>query len=210
MWFRRIFRLADLVPRIKGRFTDQHPEIVPRLGAEANWQINRLQIRGSRALRGDRIGLRSSNRRKPAMEFREHRMYVPGDDLRFVDWRASARHESFFVRQGEMPKDVIVYLLIDCSGSMTWGRKQKREIQLALASSLGYMAFNAGDRVFVHPYGEITNLEYGPSTGKGHIGQFIRYLNQLRYGGTSNLEYAVQTLVQKVSRGGVVFILSDL
>jgi uncharacterized protein (DUF58 family) len=173
-------------------------------------QMERLAIRGSKALRGDRIGGRGSNRRKPAMDFREHRMYVPGDDIRFVDWRASSRHEQIFIRQGEMPKDVIVYLLLDTSGSMLWGDTPKRQAQLSLASALGYAALLNGDRLMVHPYGENKNIGFGPTSGRGHVTGYSRYLNQLKYGGQSNLQLAVQTLRKQASRGGVIFILSDL
>lgn len=211
MWFRNIFRLAKQVTRTQPKLAnDSGQDQVYRLSPTAMRQLERLAIRGSKALRGDRIGGRASNRRKPASEFREHRMYVPGDDIRFVDWRASARHENVFIRQGEMQKDVIVYLLLDTSGSMLWGKTPKREAQLALATALGYAALNNGDRLFVYPYGEQRNPEFGPASGKGHLSGYARYLNQLKYGGKSNLDTAVETLAQRVSRGGVVFILSDL
>ncbi|NIV10676.1 MAG: DUF58 domain-containing protein [Aliifodinibius sp.] len=210
MWFRRIFRLGNFLTKSELRSEDQNDQLVPRLAPEALRQLNRLQIRGSKALRGDGFGIRSSNRGKPAMEFREHRMYVPGDDIRFVDWKASARNEKIFVRQGEMPKDVLVYLLLDCSASMLWGHRSKRETQLALASALGYTALKDGDRLYVSPYGDMANIEFGPVIGKGYLSSYIRYLNQLNYGGQSNLENAVRTIKQKFSRGGVVFIMSDL
>ena len=112
---------------------------------------------------------RVSNRRKPAIEFREHRMYVPGDDIRFVDWQASARQDQIFIRQGEMPKDVIVYLLLDTSASMLWGKTPKRNAQLSLAAALGYAALQNGDRLYVHAYGENNNPDFGPASGKGHL-----------------------------------------
>ncbi len=157
MWFRRIFRLTNrVVQAIPKLFSapGRGGGNGRRLSPESVRQLERLQIRGSRALRGDRAGGRVSNRRKPAIEFREHRMYVPGDDIRFVDWQASARQDQVFIRQGEMPKDVIVYLLLDTSASMLWGKTPKRNAQLSLAAALGYAALQNGDRLYVHPYGE--------------------------------------------------------
>lgn len=211
MWYRRIFRLADQINRAIPKLSAENAEgVVYRLSASATRQLDRLAIRGSKALRGDRIGGRDSNRRRPAAEFREHRAYVPGDDVRFVDWRASARHEHIFVRQGEMQKDVIVYLLLDTSASMLWGKRPKREAQLAIAFAMGYAALTNGDRLHVYPYGERNNPEFGPVSGKGQLSSFARYLNNLHYGGSSDLETAMTTLAQRVSRGGVVIILSDL
>jgi uncharacterized protein (DUF58 family) len=211
MWFRRIFRLANQVERSQ----PAQPKATHRVGGYrlspgATRQLDRLQIRGSEALRGDRIGGRASNRRKPEIEFREYRTYVPGDDIRFVDWRASARNENVFIRQGEMKKDVIVYLLLDTSASMAWGEDPKRRSQLAVASALGYSALSNGDRLYVYPYGQESNTEFGPVSGKGMLSSYARYLNQVRYGGRSNLVQALRTLTQRVTRGGVVFILSDL
>ena len=213
MWYRRIFRLSKRVVQAVPKLFIQPGKVAGqghRLSPESLRQLDRLQIRGSRALRGDRTGVRVSNRRKPSTEFIEHRMYVPGDDIRFVDWQATARHEQIFVRQGQMPKDVIVYLLLDTSGSMLWGKQPKRETQLALASALGVAALQNGDRLYVQAYGANPNPDFGPASGKGHLTGLTRYLNQLTYGGESNLEAAIQSLTQKVTRGGVVFILSDL
>jgi uncharacterized protein (DUF58 family) len=137
-------------------------------------------------------------------------MYVPGDDIRFVDWRASARHENFFIRQGQVPKDVVVYLLIDTSASMLWGTQPKRDAQLSLAAALGYAALKNGDRLYVYPYGGRPNPEYGAVSGKGQMSGFLQYLNQLVYGGASSLGSEIKTFVEHASGGGVVFLLSDL
>jgi len=210
MWYRRISHLVNLAREKRRQGEAGAPKVPFRLDVETLRQLDRLQILGHRSLRGDRIGLRQSNRSKPSSEFREHRMYVPGDDIRFLDWRASARHEQIFIRQGEMPKDVIIYLLVDCSASMNWGKYPKRELQLALAASLGYIALTNGDRIYMAPYGDRRNVEFGPASGRGTISSFIRHLSLLRYGGHSDLETAVRTLAKRVSRGGILFILSDL
>ena len=118
------------------------------LSPKAIRQLDRLRLSGARELRGQAIGQRPSFRRQPAPDFREHRAYVPGDDIRYVDWRASARHEQFFVKQGEYPKEATVYLLVDCSASMNWGEPPKRQTQLQLTATLAYLALAHRDRHF--------------------------------------------------------------
>lgn len=209
MWFRNIFHLDNLDK--EGRLPrDKDPSFVSGLDGAVFAQLDRLRIQGSRDLMGGRIGVRSSHRRKPAQEFREFRMYVPGDDIRFVDWRASARHENIFIRQGELPKDADVYLLMDCSNSMAWEDGSKRKTELAIATVLGYSAITQGDHLSIFPYGGKGNTEFGPVSGKGNISAFIRYLNQLKYGEPTSLLDGVQKITRTVSRGGVLFILSDL
>ena len=137
-------------------------------------------------------------------------MYVPGDDIRFVDWRASARHQQVYVRQGDLEKDAIVYLLLDCSASMGWGELPKAALQRKLALIFGYLTLNQGDRLFVHPYGGSGNLDFGPVSGKGQYSQLVRYLSRLNYSGGSDLSQGVLSLKKKISRGGILIVLSDL
>lgn len=208
MWFRNIFR-PDRQGKEKTR--PYEGERSPSLLSPAAFrQLERLQLRGSRDLRGESMGQRSSHHRKPASDFREHRMYVPGDDIRFVDWRASARHEQIFIRQGELKKQVVVHILLDCSGSMLWGEKPKKQAQLSLAAALSFMGLAHGDRVKIFAYGGYQNPSLGPITGKGQMRLVVNYLNSLRYGGNKSLASAVKRLTSNSSGGGLVCILSDL
>src|SRR5687767_135834 len=79
------------------------PEAGPASLTDATFlrTLDRLALQTQRRLRGDNIGQRSSFRRLPASDFREHRVYQPGDDLRHVDWNASARAEHVFIKMGE-------------------------------------------------------------------------------------------------------------
>lgn len=210
MLFRRILRPDNTKPVTRRQTKAEVENNSSALPPSVFRQLDRLQIRGSRELRGERIGMRSSHRRKPSAEFLEHRAYVPGDDIRYVDWRASARHEHVFIRQGELPKEVIVYLLIDCSASMQWGRHPKSALQQSLAAVLGYLSLAHGDRVFVHPYGGSSNPDFGPVSGKGQFNNLLRYLRRLNYGGEASLGDGLRGLKQKISRGGIMFVLSDL
>jgi hypothetical protein len=137
-------------------------------------------------------------------------MYVPGDDIRYVDWRASARHEHVFIRQGELPIDITVYLMIDSSASMLWGDIPKCYAQRGLAAALGYLALVNRDRLKVIPFGTAANPQIGPISGKGQATKLVKYLNHISYDGTARLLPAVKQLSRKTSQKGLVFILSDL
>ncbi|MBN2501013.1 MAG: DUF58 domain-containing protein, partial [Anaerolineales bacterium] len=138
MSWKNIFRPAKRAPRPRpGVGTARQVDV--QLSAQAIRQLERLRLRTTRDLQGEAIGERRSSRRRPDVDFREHRAYVPGDDLRFVDWRASARSETFFVKQGEQTKEAAVFLLLDCSASMAWGEPPKNQTALALAAALGYL-----------------------------------------------------------------------
>jgi uncharacterized protein (DUF58 family) len=210
MWFRRIFPPDKAKPAGSRRSSGAIQAKWDALPVGVLRQLDRLQIRGSRELRGDRMGQRQSHRRKPSGEFIEHRNYVPGDDIRFVDWRTSARYEGVYIRQGELAKDVVVYILMDCSASMQWGQTPKSTLQRKLALIFGYLALSQGDQLYVHPYGGSGNVDFGPVSGKGQFSQLVRYLGGLNYGGESNLASGIRSLRKRITRGGILFVLSDL
>ncbi len=207
MWFRRIFRpdrAKDTLPSV--------PSTVPvgaLLPAEAVRQLDRLQLHGDKFLHGSGMGQRASIRRKPAMDFQEHRMYVPGDDVRYVDWLASARHEHIFIKQGEQPKEATVHILLDCSASMAWGEPPKFMAQLPLAAILGYMALAHGDRLFVFPMGGGGNQALGPLSGKGQVPALLNYFRSLKFGGRIDFTQELRRFNRFSSWGGLVYALSD-
>jgi uncharacterized protein (DUF58 family) len=144
------------------------------------------------------------------MDFREHRAYTPGDDVRFVDWRASARQEHVFIKEGENLKNATIYLLLDCSASMAWGNPPRSQTALVLAAALGYLALNAhGDRLVVIPTGG--NPLLGPVSGKGQFPGLLNYLSALRFEGQEDLGQVMAGLARRSpSRGGLALALSDL
>jgi len=210
MWFRRILRLNNEPESLVKSSAEIQRSISASINPAIFRQLNRLQIQASKELSGSRTGLRSSHRRKPSTEFIEHRSYSAGDDIRYVDWRASARQDGVIIRQGELTKSVSVFLLIDCSGSMHWGAPPKSALQKKLISMLAYLALDYGDRLYFQPYGGRGNQALGPISGKGQYNSTIRYLDQLNYSGEASLGKALSRLRTSVTSGGIVFILSDL
>jgi hypothetical protein len=183
-------------------------------------QLNRLRINASRHLPGQNVGLRASMRRKPAFEFREHRMYVPGDDIRYVDWKASARQEHVFIKQGEYQKKINIYVLLDCSASMSWGSMPKSITALSLAAALGYSALAHGDSLTIIPLNGTNNdegrlvkrsIHLGPISGKGQFPGFLSYLHILTFHGMLDLSTSIHNFCTKIATGtGIVLLISDL
>ena len=207
MWFRRIFQGKSSTIDHSGIAEREH---TIRLTSNALRQLDHLQLSASRYLPGQAAGLRPSLRRMLATEFREHRIYVPGDDIRYVDWKASARQEHIFVRQGEYPKQATVYLFLDLSSSMSWGDPPKKDAQLQLAAALGYLALAHGDRLLVIPLSEKDRPVMRPLNGKGQFTGLLQYLNQLSYSGRIDLKSATKSFRGKFGTfGGLVFVLSD-
>lgn len=172
-------------------------------------RLDRLKLQTDRRLRGDNLGARPSFRRLPASDFREHRQYLPGDDLRHVDWNASARSPHVFVKLGERPKEAAIHLLLDSTASMQWGEPSKLWAGRRLAAALGYVALNHGDRLTA---ADIAGQAppFGPKLGKGHVPALLRYLRELPLAQSANLAESVRRHARQHRRGGYAILISDL
>lgn len=208
MWLQTILRrLRPIAPSTVAGPGEETPL---SLSPQVLHQLNRLHLNAGRHLSGRRVGQRSSYQRRPMHDFREHRMYVPGDDMRYVDWKASARSEHVFIRQGEQMRDATVSLLIDCSPSMDWGAPPKRQMAIQLAAALGLAALSHGDRLVVQPLSANGQKRLGPVSGKGQVPTLLNYLRRLEgQPAPETLSEAVRTFAGQVA-GGLVLILSDL
>ena len=206
MWFRTIFRRKTPAPAPVANPSElKELSLSPRVFA----QLDRLQIRSTRYLKGGGAGRRSSTRRRPAANFREHRKYVSGDDVRFVDWRASARSEQIFLKQGEQAQDTDVHLVLGTSASMAWGNPPKNHALLRLTAALGYLALSSDDRLHVVPIVKPgTAGQEQVFKSKGQFPGLWNYLRRLEFSGKADLQATLQYLAGK-NRGGLVLILSD-
>ena len=207
-FFNRLNKQASRLLNPRGNQSGKAESAI--LSPEIFRQLNRLQLSASRYLPGFSTGARSSFRRKPSLEFREHRMYVPGDDVRFVDWKASGRQEHIFIKQGEHPKEATVYVLIDCSLSMSWGEPQKFKTALQLAAMLSYLTLNQGDRLFLIPFSHTILQPIGPLNGKGQYLNALNYLRSLHLQGAVDGPVVTKALRHYLEKGGgLVHIISD-
>ena len=170
--------------------------------------LDRLALQTQRRLRGDNIGQRSSFRRLPASDFREHRVYQPGDDLSHVDWNASARAEHVFIKMGEQTKEATIHLLLDSSASMQWGEPSKLWAGRRLAAALGFIALHYGDRLIVDDVAG--GLAFGPKLGKAHVPNLLRHLRELALQRQGDLAATAGRYARAHPRGGYLVLISDL
>lgn len=212
MWFRNIFNVKKAFN--KSAVGTQSEPIRTALTPQVLRQVDRLHFDMGQLRLTDAGGIRSSNRHKPSSSFQMQRMYVPGDDVRYVDWKASARQEHVFIKQGAQEKAAMIYILIDCSASMAWGTPSKRQGALDLAHLLGYLALAQHDRLVILPVsdermGRMPGL--GPLSGKGQAPLIKKYLEALRFQGGSDIVQAMVHLPRReYSQTGLVLVISDL
>lgn len=176
-------------------------------------QVRRLEIRTKGLSQSLFAGDYHSAFKGRGMSFSEVREYVPGDDVKLIDWNVTARLRTPYVKVFEEERDLTVMLLIDISASSFFGtlRRTKRSLIAEVASVLAFSASLNGDRVGAVFFAGGVEKIIRPSKGRSHLLRIVREaiaLEPARTAGT-DLNAPLRFLNTGLKRRSVVFLLSD-
>jgi len=175
-------------------------------------QVRRLEIKTRRMVNEIFSGQYGSVFRGLGMEFAEVREYVPGDDVRSIDWNVTARIGHPYVKKFVAEREMTVVLMVDGSASMRFGTGQKWKSELAaeLAAVLGFSAIRNNDKVGLCLFSDHVEKFIRPQKGRTHTLRLVRDVLEFqpRRAGT-HLDEALRYLNRVVKRKAVVFLLSD-
>ena len=155
-------------------------------------------------------GERRSKRRGFSTEFADYRDYVPGDDLRYLDWNIYGRLERLFVKLFHEEEDLTVSILVDVSASMAHGTPEKLRYAKQVAAALSYIALTAEDRVGVFPFDSDLRTPFMPVRGKRNVRRLFQFLEDLEPGEETDINKALRTFSLAHGRRGMVIVISDL
>jgi len=175
-------------------------------------KVRRLEIR-SRHLVEDLFAGRSVSVFKGrGIEFEEVRAYVPGDEVRAIDWNVTARLGSPFVKRFVEERELTVMLVVDVSRSMRFGTAgvEKRELAAELCAVLGFAAVSNNDRVGLVLVGDKVEHFVPPARGRTHLLRLLRdVLGILPRGRGTRLTEAATFILRTTHRRSLVFWISD-
>ncbi|MBI4051820.1 MAG: DUF58 domain-containing protein, partial [Elusimicrobia bacterium] len=157
---------------------------------------------------GQLTGIHKSRRRGFAQEFAQHRAYVPGDDLKFLDWKAYARKDRFYTKQFQEEKNLRSTLLLDASRSMAFGKKWEYACQLAAAIS--YLALSQGDAVGLVVFDTKIRFQLPPRRQMQHLNLLDHALSEISPEGETNLSEALGSFLRSLPRRSHLILISDL
>jgi uncharacterized protein (DUF58 family) len=186
------------------------PDEAPLFDEEFQRKLEYLAIVSRRIFTGRTRAERRSKRTGTGIEFADHRQYVPGDDFRTLDWNVYQRLGRLLVRLYEEEEDLSVYVLVDCSASMGFGRPPKLDYAKRLAAAFSYIALANLDRVSVLTFSEGMVDRLAPTRGKKRIFSVFELLRAAMPRGGTSLATSMRTFVAQNKRRGVVILLSDL
>ncbi|MDA1232769.1 MAG: DUF58 domain-containing protein [Planctomycetota bacterium] len=174
-------------------------------------RLEYLSIISKRVFRGQLLAQRRTMQMGSGIEFSEHREYNHGDDLRYLDWNIYSRHGDLLLKRFQEEQDLHVYLMLDCSRSMSFGSPPKFDLARHLVAALAYIALADLDRVAIIAYANGVFAELPVTRGKARILPIMQFLEELPTSGDdTNLEKAVQGLLHRGARTGLAVVVSDL
>jgi len=177
-------------------------------------RLEQVQLLAQRRAKSSAKGERRSRARGQSVEFADHRNYVPGDDLRYLDWNLYGRLDRLFLKLYEEERELPVRLFLDASESMTFGEPVKFDFARQVAAAIGYVALCGFDRVSILPFPD--RPEEGVARGalravRGRRSAFalFRNLGALAARGAANLNAALRRGALEARQPGLAVVLSD-
>ena len=176
--------------------------------------IQGLRLRARHIVEGYVAGLHRSPYHGFSIEFAEHREYVPGDDLRYLDWKVLARTDKLSLKRYEDETNLIAYLVLDVSESMQYrgpgAALSKLEYAQCMAASLSWLILQQQDAVSLVTFDERIQSFLKPASHAGHLQQLVEVMEGAKTGGKTAIGPVFHELAERFSRRGVVIVFSDL
>ncbi len=179
------------------------PEVIAKLKG--------IDLKARLVVEGFLVGLHRSPYKGFSVEFAEHRQYLPGDELKRIDWRVYGRTERFYIREYEEETNLRAYLVLDASGSMSYGGKiSKLDYARWLCASLAYLLTRQKDATGLVTFSTKIDRYIPPRATVAHLRTIWRELENITPGGDTNIAQALHELAERIRRRGLIIIISDL
>jgi len=188
------------------------PERTDFLKPEVVAKLKGIDLKARLVVEGFLAGLHRSPYKGFSVEFTEHRQYMPGDELKRIDWKVYAKTDRFFIREYEEETNLRAYLVLDASGSMSYttGKVTKLEYASYLAASLAYLLLHQKDSAGLVTFSDRIDRYVPPRSTPAHLNTLLGQLARLKPGGDTNIAATFHQLAERVKRRGLIIIMSDL
>ena len=179
------------------------------LGSEFMTRLDTLDVLSRKILQGKIQGERRGKRRGQSVEFADHRPYVVGDDLRFIDWNIFGRLEKLFLKLFLEEQDLTLHIALDTSGSMSTGEPAKDEFARQLTAALAYIGLANNSRVTLSHFGDGLLGSLPNMRGRSYLPKMAEFLLGAESEGLSDFTKTCSQLVTGPASRGIFIIISD-
>ena len=177
-------------------------------------KLKGLELRARMVVEGFIAGMHKSPYHGFSVEFAEHRQYMPGDNIRDIDWKVYAKSDRYYIKQYEEETNLKAYLLLDCSKSMAYSSDEKRVNKLdyagMLSGALSYMLLKQRDAVGLVTFDEKMRKYIPPRSKSGHLHLLLNEIAHQEPSDTTNISATLHEMAERIKRRGLVILMSDL
>jgi uncharacterized protein (DUF58 family) len=182
-----------------------------RLQPDVLSRAEALGLKARSIVEGLRIGDHKSPFKGFSVEFVQHREYVPGDDIRHIDWKSYGRSERYTIKQYEQETNFVAHILLDASSSMRYGEGESNKLDYGklLAATLAYLVIHQRDTAALGVFDNGWRARLPASSQPGHVNTILRTLEEVEPRDKGSIGPLLSDLAQQVRRRGLVFLISD-
>lgn len=177
-------------------------------------KLSRLDIVARLVVEGFVTGLHRSPYHGFSVEFAEHREYVPGDDIKHIDWKVYARSDRYYIKQYEEETNLTATILVDGSESMRYRSDpelpSKLDYACFIAASLTYLILRQRDSVGLVTFDDEIRSHVPPASNPSHRNTVIKALTEIQPTERTSLGPVLHAMADRVKRKGLVILISDL
>jgi uncharacterized protein (DUF58 family) len=175
-------------------------------------RIGSLDLVARSVVEGFIAGLHRSPFLGFSTDFAEHRQYMPGDDIRHLDWKLLARTDRLYIKKYQGETNTQMHLLIDSSGSMGYGSGEVTKLQYAqyLASSLAYLGIRQHDPVGLIAFNDQVVEQVRPQSKAGHLRTVLGTVERLKPERSTTIAERLHRTAELLNRRSIVVVISDL
>ena len=175
-------------------------------------QFTTMELRARLVVEGFITGLHKSPYHGFSVEFTEHRQYMPGDEIKHIDWKAYAKTDRYYIKQFEEETNLKSYILMDASASMKYasrGHLPKIEYASYVAAALAYLMVEQRDAVGLTVYDETVRTTIPPRATQSNLRQLLKELDNLVPSNKTGIAASLHQVAEQIKRRGLVIVLSD-
>ncbi|MDD5540340.1 MAG: DUF58 domain-containing protein [Candidatus Marinimicrobia bacterium] len=175
-------------------------------------RLDNMSLRARLVVEGFIIGLHRSPYHGFSIEFAEHRPYMPGDEIKHIDWKLYGKTDRFYIKQFEEETNLKSYILLDKSGSMSFKSTAVSKLTYGsyLAAALGYLLIKQQDAVSLTHFDAEITAYLPPSAKKSHLNQVLGALENASAGAETAIAPLLHEMAEKLKKRGLIILISDL
>jgi uncharacterized protein (DUF58 family) len=174
-------------------------------------KVRSLELQARLIVEGYLSGMHKSPYHGFSVEFAQHREYVPGDDIKHVDWKVYGRTGRFYLKQYEEETNLVCWLLLDVSESMRYssGAVSKYDYACMSAAAMAYLTLHQQDSIGFATYDNQVRTFLKPSSQPSRLKEMVNLLNRGCGAEKTSLEPIFHDLAERINRRSIIVVLSD-